>query len=253
MFRLTATGTGDLSTGNTNIFTYLLNNSGTQSYTGDGTSGVYIYGAQLEESSSAGNYILTDGAAAIDVTTIQNPTNKGYDILGNALRLREHAFNLDGSGYAEVAISSSITNVTNGTLQFWLKNTKTTTFVIFNESNTTNYLGAWNGSGNFYNDSASGTITQYADNNSTVTSAKITDGTWHLYTFTGIDLSSFDELEISNYSSTPSIWLDCIIDEVVVYDRVLTSKEITQNYKAGINKHKASSSFSDDFSSDYGI
>jgi hypothetical protein len=198
---------------------------------------IELFGYQLEESSSAGNYILTDGAAAIDVTTIQNPTNKGFDILGNALRLRENAFNLDGSGYAEVAISSSLTNVTNGTIQFWLKNTKTTTFVIFNESSTTNYLGAWNGSGNFYNDSASGTITQYADSNSTVTSAKITDGTWHLYTFTGIDLSLFDKLEISNYGTGSSLWLDCIIDEVVVYDRVLTSKEITNNYKFGLRTH----------------
>ena len=69
---------------------------------------MYLWGAQVEEGSSAGNFILTDGAAAIDVTTIQNPTNKGYDILGNALRLREHAFNLDGSGYAEVADSDSL-------------------------------------------------------------------------------------------------------------------------------------------------
>ena len=65
----------------------------------DTATSCLIWGAQLEESSSAGNYILTDGAAAIDVTTIQNPTNKGYDILGNALTLKgDKNFNIpDGT------------------------------------------------------------------------------------------------------------------------------------------------------------
>jgi hypothetical protein len=124
---------------------------------------------------------------------------------------------------------------------------------MFNETTTTNYLGAWNGSGDFYNDSASGTVTQYADDNSTVTSTKITDGTWHLYTFTGVDLSLFNEFQISNYSTSSSIWLDCIIDEVTIYDRVLTSKEITNNYKVGLNAHKVGSAFSTEFSSEFGF
>lgn len=237
--KLSATITG--VTGNTGV-----------AFTFDGVNGYadefLIYAAQVEESSSAGNYILTDGAAAIDVTTIQNPTNKGFDILGNALRLRERGFNLDGSGYAEVAISSSLSSVTNGTVQFWLKNSNTSNFVLFH-SDGDNYLGAWNG--NLFFSSVSGTITQYADSNSAVTSAKITDGSWHMYTFTGVDLSGYAVLDMSNYNSS---WMvDSIIDEIVVYDRVLTTKEIKNNYNIGINKHKASSSFSDDFSSDYGI
>ena len=188
-----------------------------------------------------------------EVTLIQAPNNKGYDILGNSLRLRERGFNLDGSGYSSVVMSSELTAITNGTIQFWLKNSKSTTFVMFNETTTTNYLGAWNGSGDFYNDSASGTVTQYADDNSTVTSTKITDGTWHLYTFTGVDLSLFNEFQISNYSTSSSIWLDCIIDEVTIYDRVLTSKEITNNYKVGLNAHKVGSAFSTEFSSEFGF
>ena len=209
-----------------------LTNNGVIKYTGQSSTGFKVVGYQLEESSSAGNYILTDGAEAINVTTIQNPTNKGYDILGNALRLREHAFNLDGSGYAEVAISSSLSSVTNGTVQFWLKNSSTSNFVLFNNDGD-NYLGAWNG--NLFYDSESGTITQYADSNSTVTSVKITDGSWHMYTFTGVDLSGYAVLDISNYSS--SFMVDSIIDDIVVYDRVLTSKEITNNYKFGLRTH----------------
>jgi len=44
-----------------------------------------------------------------------------------------------------------------------------------------------------------------------------------------------------------------LVDDVRIYDRALSSDEVEQNHKAGLNKHKASSSFSDDFSSDYGF
>ena len=110
--------------------------NGIVKYTTQSAKGFKVVGWQLEESSSVGNYILTDGAAAIDVTTIQNPSNKGYDIFGNPLRLREHAFNLDGSGYAEVADDASINPTTEITIQCWIK---------YNTDNDKGLVAKWTG------------------------------------------------------------------------------------------------------------
>jgi hypothetical protein len=44
-----------------------------------------------------------------------------------------------------------------------------------------------------------------------------------------------------------------LIDEVVWYDRPLTQKEITQNYNVGLPAHTNPSSYSGDYSSDYGF
>jgi hypothetical protein len=42
---------------------FLLDNSGNQSYTGDGTSGIFIWGAQLSDSASLDPYVYNPGAA----------------------------------------------------------------------------------------------------------------------------------------------------------------------------------------------
>ncbi len=62
-----------------------------------------------------------------------------------------------------------------------------------------------------------------------------------------------DNLQIGRYNDNTSKSYSERIDDVRIYDRALSSDEVAQNYKAGLNKHKASSSFSDDFSSDYGF
>ena len=206
---------------------------------------IYYWGAQIEESSSVGNYILTGGAAAIDVTTIQNPTNKGYDILGNALRLRERGFNLGGSGYGEITYDASL-NISNGTLQFWLK-TSDTKFNILSGQSTSEFIGTTDNS--VWSFGNAGTITSYIGA-ATANTQPLYDGNWSFYTFTGIDLSTWTAFEISNLAGFE---LDGLLDEVILYSSVLTTKEIKNNYNIGINKHKATSSFSDDFSSDYGI
>jgi len=60
-YRLSATGLAT-GTGATNILTNLLNSSNLQTYTGDGASGIYIFGSQLEQQSYATSYIPTSGS-----------------------------------------------------------------------------------------------------------------------------------------------------------------------------------------------
>ena len=44
-----------------------------------------------------------------------------------------------------------------------------------------------------------------------------------------------------------------LIDEVRLYNRALTQKEITNNRKVGLSSHKVGSAFSTEFSSEFGF
>jgi len=89
-----------------------INNGSGISYTGDGTSGIYIYGAQIEQGSYATSYIPTQGSA---VTVVKDACNNA----GN-----DQVFNsAEGVLYAEIKgfISQDTTDpnryitITNGT------------------------------------------------------------------------------------------------------------------------------------------
>ena len=178
------------------------------------------------------------------ITLVANPSNPSQDIRGTSVRLREHSFNLDGSGYAEIVDDSSL-NISNGTLQFWLK-TSDTKFNILTGQSSSEFIGQTdNGAWSFGN---AGTITAYKDG-STVSTTPSYDGAWHFYTFTGINISTWTTHYIINLTS---FGLDGLIDEVLIYDNVLSATQIDNNYNVSESAHKAGSSFSDDFSGDYG-
>ena len=230
---------------------------------GTDTTSLYLRSTQLEQASSAGNYILTDGAAAIDVTTIQNPTNKGYDILGNALRLRENAFNLDGSGYGEIADSDSLDFGTGDfTVECWA------TYKFENTGSGLNVIIS-NGLA-----SSSGTLGFNLLTNSADFAIRLGDGVnvythnvasspiendWYYIAFTrvgttltvyvddvdgvdytdadiAVDVSTTKPLMIGRDERTDRYYKG-LIDEPRLYNRALTQKEITNNYKIGLRTH----------------
>ena len=237
-----------------------LDASGNDTYLGDGTSGLYIFGAQLEEGSSAGNYILTDGAAAIDVTTIQNPTNKGYDILGNPLRLRENAFNLDGSGYAEVADDNSLDMNEGFSVSFWRKLDVSTDGVRSAVLTKGVGLGSGTDKGLAF---TMLTNKLYVDINAdarvSINKLLTIDGSWVFVTATytkNEKVRLYVDTDDAIVSTTNIVGLindthpiivgadkdlafkdSALIDEVIWYNRALTATEITNNYKVGLTAH----------------
>ena len=167
---------------------------------------------------------FSNGAVATGVTLIPDPNNTSQDIEGNTVRDRDDSFNLDGIGYATIADSTSL-NISNGTLQFWLKTTDTV-FTILSGQSSSEFIGKANVTDWFNNNS--GTITVYKDNvTSSSNNTPDTDGNWHFYTFTGINVSTWTAFEISNLATFE---LDGLLDSVFIYSDVLTSDEIIKNY-----------------------
>ncbi len=120
----------------TNIAFRTLNASGQNNYTGDGTSGVYIYGASLEIGSYATSYIPTSGSA---VTRVGDVCNNG----ANAQVINS----TEGVLYAEMKRAEGNANSASITL---------------NDGTTSNGVSMYFfGVNNFYTDifSSSGTIT----------------------------------------------------------------------------------------------
>ncbi len=160
------------------------------------------------------------------VTLIPNPNNTSQDIFGNAVRDRLNSFNLDGTGYCKVDDSTSL-GITNGTLQFWLK-TSDTNFTILEGTVSKEYIGRTN-NGNWTN-GGTATITTFIDN-AVSSSQPLYDNNWHFYTFTGININLWTEFSIGTET------LDGLISDVLIYDGVLTSSQIKNNYKAGLSAH----------------
>ena len=96
----------DTTTGTTFNNIIILDNGSTSSYAGDGTSGVYLWGAQLEQGSYATSYIPTEGASVTrtaetcsgaDVSNIIS--NQGtlyieFDYLKETFPLQQYIFTL---------------------------------------------------------------------------------------------------------------------------------------------------------------
>jgi len=257
----------------TKTVTSTTTNNGIIKYITQSTKGFKVVGWQLEESSTVGSYIGTNGLAASNATLVQNPNNKGFDILGNPLRLREHSFNLDGSGYGEVADANSLDfGAGDFTVEVWVKASylsggSTLNSIIslggaMTDINTVS-IGVYSATSKFavyvaslvmYSTNAfvsgkwyhvlvtrdSGSCTMYVDSVVQATVSRNNSITNSLVKYIGRD-SRTDRF----YSN--------LIGEPRIYDRYLTQKEVTQNYNVGLPSHSNDSSYSDDYSSDYGF
>lgn len=224
---------------------------------------VILWGAQLEESSSASAYRRTNGTAVTNATLISCATDSQKDILGNAVRVKGNGFNLDGTGYAEVLDDSAFDiPACNGavgdfTIESWVK-----AGFVYQASGVNSIFSL---GGNISIPGTSGLISMsvnklggYVDAAQLKADDTFIMGNWYHVVITRdknslctlyIDSVSQEDTELAGGTITNSNvkqigrddgsvrYYHELIDDVKFYNRELSSDEIEQNYKATKSGH----------------
>ena len=223
----------------------------------DDTADILIWGAQSENSSSVSAYRLTDGAATLNSTVIPNPTIPTKDIFGNLVRDRLNSFNLDGSGYAEVADDTDLDFGTgafscDGWVKFKHVNTSSINCIYTNG-------GQIDVSNNFGIGVSSNKIVTRVSSTNLNSTTTFSDNVWIYFALTRDNLgacklyingnttpeaTAIDSDSVSN-SLSKQIGRDSsnvrhyndLISDVRLYDTDLSATEIENNYNAGLSAH----------------
>ena len=216
---------------------------------------VILWGAQLENADSVSAYRRTNGTAVTDATLISCATDSQKDILGNAVRVKGSGFNLDGTGYAVNETLPTISN--NISLSFWVK------LDTFIDNNLDHIIGRRTGLswlriyryqanslafevaagvnlGFTVNENQWVFVTATMDNNNEVKvyvdgGSPVTSTLSSGFTFVDTDPFSIGAWLNPNLSITSLAHGK--IDDVQVYNRVLSSDEVEQNYNATKSGH----------------
>ena len=228
---------------------------------------VLVWAAQLEQSSSASAYRLTDGGATSNSTVIPNPTIPTQDIFGNAVRDRLNSFNLDGSGYAEVADDDSLNMSSGFSTSFWVKldEGSTTTdydFLVCKGRGVGGTNTAYGFGTTYYDNTIIATINTSVSKYQAISPSQTSTGQWVFVcvtyepnTLLGLKLylddNSPNSITVSgtvDESHNLNVGRDSsfvttrqsrnIISDVLFYDSVLTSDEVENNYNAGLSAHR---------------
>jgi len=196
---------------------------------------------------------------ADEITLIPNPNNTTEDILRNAVRDRLNSFNLDGSGYA--ANESLPTISGNISLSFWVK---LDTFVSGNLGQVVGRRSASDSNWlRVYRPFSSNLKLEISAAATDSTTFNVTENQW---VYVAITINSSDQASIYvdnlaastvtfnssfvfsntipftvgawlNPALQPTSKLNGLVSDVLIYDRVLTSDEVENNYNAGLSAH----------------
>jgi len=187
---------------------------------------------------------------ADEVTLIPNPTIPTQDIFGNAVRDRLNSFNLDGTGYAEVADDASINPTTEITVQCWIqsntesdrglvakwKNPSPKDYMLYKlTSNFRFYIGGNFGTSNTIPTSGWVNIAGTYDGSNIKT---YINGVLSTTTaLTGSIPNNSNTLDIGRYNEANGTPYSERISDVLLYDTALDADEIENNYNAGLSAH----------------
>lgn len=262
---------------------HLSEGYGTTCYdsSGGGNNGVITGASWLLSQSDIPQLGLMDWSVQEPVdnsflTIISDPNDPTRDILDNAVVLREHGLNLDGTMWAHIPDDDTLDLSGELTLECWVKADFNHTGSIYNAlfsmngdiatstglglyTNDTNLYYRLGGFSSFFAYTADKwyylAVTRDSSNN--VKFYKGEDGVISQVGSTGVNSTDFTSTEIKyvgrGSTANPARLYKNVVDEPKVYNKGLTLDQITNNYKASLSNHKTGSSFSDDFSSDYGF
>lgn len=220
---------------------------------------VIVWGAQLEEGSSASAYRRTNGTAVTDATLISSANDSQKDILGNAVRVKGSGFNLDGTGYGEVPHTTDFNFGTGDfSVSAWVK----FSFIL---QGTSSFNAIYTNGGQVdANNTFSiisvnpNKIAVLVNGTSAVSTSTFSEGEWvHIVATRNSGTISLyingnktpedtdtDSNTVTS-SQNPRIGFDGnnqrfyngIVDDVQVYDDYLTSDQVEQNYNATKSGH----------------
>ena len=230
-------------------------------FTADGTSGFYLWGAQVNAGATLGPYVRTGATAQPTPVLLPQGLTSGRDITGVNLFenvRKQGALNLDGNSWAEVHDNASLDITTAITLECWFYDTDEGAFegVIGKWKDATQRTYAIiknNGSNNFLiRVSTDGS----AQAGPTITN---TDYGWiHLVmTYDGASIKGYKNgvyqsqaaltgsiatndlpVEIGRYGQSTGSQYNNQIAQPRIYNRALTASEVLQNYNSGKNTYK---------------
>ena len=220
---------------------------------------IIVWGPQIQSDFILNDYRPTDANQVPVTTLIPNPNTPTKDVYANLVRNRLNSFNLDGSGYAEVADDTDLDFGTgNFTLECWAK------YDFLNQGSDFNVLvsnGDMGGSGSGFNLGSSSSRFDFRLLSSAITKNFGTDnmtvGNWYhlVVTREGTTLNLYRDTAIKSSSTIASVDVDTslpvrigrdtttnrfyqnLISDVRLYNRALTSDEVENNYNAGLSAH----------------
>ena len=225
-------------------------------FTADGTSGFYLWGAQVNAGATLGPYVRTGAPTQPTPVLLPQGLTTGRDITGVNLFenvRKQGALNLDGNSWAEVHDNGSLDITTAITLEVWIK---------YDGIGDRGVLGKWYGNNKesyllYTATNHRAVLYIFATATSSVASSTImTTGDWYhiVGTYDGSNMKVYvngtsegtvaktgnvrttdKEVEIGRYYDSNTYAYQDSIAQPRIYNRALTAEEVQRSYDSGKN------------------